>query len=254
MAWSWSKGYTNPPGSSTTPPASTPPATTPPATTPSTGDGLSGLRSGLEGFRGIFSGPPNPAGGRTINTADFLSALQGLGGSFGGSFGGSGSGGVNTNPPGPGGEYSTPQVGPTTPPRFPGQDTPGGGLGGGGNFDWRRFFDSGGGGISGGSGGSGGDFSSILSGLRDRFGQGGTGTPGTGGTPFGEMPINGLPQGLQSTIANRWATIGGGQPMPTTLGPFFDAAKTYYQANPPIRPEWRDKIAGFLGQGNPPQG
>ena len=238
MAWSWSKGYTNPPqapGSSIGPPASTPaPASTPP--TGSSGGGLSGLLSGIKSS-GLTGGPQN-----------FWGGIENLfqGGAGGGS---DGSGGVNTNPPGPGGEYSTPQVGPTTPPRFPGQGTPGGGLGGGsgGGFgDWLSRL------RGGGDDGGGADFSNILSGFRDRFGQGGTGTPGTGqGLPmggimnrFGETPINGLPQGLQSVINQRWGTIGGGQPMPTTLGPFFDAAKTYYQANPPISN--RSRMASFL--------
>ena len=238
MAWSWSKGYTNPPGSSTTPPASTPPPATPPATTPSTGSNFGGLGDRLS------SRLSDPKWQDAFGTIGEWLGSKGGGGGISGLFGdGGGSGGVNTNPPGPGGEFSTPQVGPTTPPRFPGQGTPGGGGGGGdggGGFDlgdWLSRLRGGGD-----SGGGSPDFSSILSGLRDRFGQGGTSTPGAGGTSFGEMPINGLPQGLQSTITNRWNTIGGGQPMPTTLGPFFDQAKSYYAQNPPIqnRPRFAD--------------
>src|SRR5262245_59244592 len=63
---------------------------------------------------------------------------------------------------------------------------------------------------------------------------------------FGQMPMAQLPQPWQDRVSQRWATIGGGQPMPGNLSGFFDAAKTYYGANPPIRPEHRGRMIDML--------
>ena len=107
--------------------------------------------------------------------------------------------------------------------------------------------------------------------FRDMFPGGGTGTPpatppaggdggghgwGIGGgrlNHFGTMNIADLPGGMGQHLTDRWATIGGGQPMPTTLGDYMTAARTYRQAHPPSPgagdpriAQWRNRFANFL--------
>lgn len=44
--------------------------------------------------------------------------------------------------------------------------------------------------------------------------------------------ISSLPQGRQDYMARGWGVFGGGQPMPSTLGDFRSARRTYLDANP----------------------
>jgi len=51
--------------------------------------------------------------------------------------------------------------------------------------------------------------------------------------------ISALPQQRQDRMTQRWGTIGGGAPMPTTVGDFRTAAQTWRQSRPSQYPgQW----------------